>query len=68
MGDDIIIRLRGGKEDYSTDPWLHLECFIMWCGPEMMEISTFPGDMLNILLLNWIYMNQFQKKWWNNQT
>ena len=42
MGDDIIIRPRNGREDYSTDPWLHLEHLIMWFGPEMMEISTFP--------------------------
>ena len=52
MGDDIIIRLRGGREGYSTDPWLHLEHLIMWFGPEMVEIYTFPGDMLNILLSN----------------
>ena len=63
MGDDIIIRLRGGGGSYSTDPWLHLERLIMWFGPEMTEISTFPGDMLNILLSGWIYMNKFQKKY-----
>ena len=61
MGDDIIFTLRGGGEDYSTDPWLHLERLIMWCGPEMTEISTFMGDMLNILLLSWIYMTKFQR-------
>ena len=61
MGDDIIIRLRGGGEGYSTNPWLYLEPLIMWLGPEMMEISTFPGDMLSILLSSWIYMNKFQK-------
>ena len=63
MGDDIIIRLRGGGGSYSTDHWLHLERLIMWFGPEMTEISTFPGDMLNILLSGWIYMNKFQKKY-----
>ena len=63
MCDDIIIRLRGGGEGYSTDPWLHLEHLIMWFSPEMTEIFTFPGDMLNILLSSWIYMNKFQKKY-----
>ena len=61
MGDDIIIGLRGGGEGFSTDPWLHLVHLIMWFGQEKTEISTFPGDMLNILLLSWIYMNKFQK-------
>ena len=50
MGDDIIITLRGGGGGYSTDPWLHLERLLMRFGPEMTEIFTFPGDMLNILL------------------
>ena len=67
MDDDIIIRLRGGREGYSIDCWLHLEHLIMWFGPEITEISIFPGDMLNILLLSWIYMNKFQKKWKNNK-
>ena len=61
MGDDIMIRLRGGGGGYSTDPWLHLEHLIMWFGPEMTEISTFLSDMLNILLSSWIYINKFQK-------
>ena len=61
MGDDIIIRLRGYKGDYSTNPWLHLEHLIIWFGPEMTKTYTFPGNMLNILLLSWIYMNKFQE-------
>ena len=64
MGNDIIFTLRSGGDDYSTDPRLHLERLIMLFGQEMTEISTFPGNMLNILLLSWIYMNKFQK---NNQ-
>ena len=52
MGNDIIFTLRGGGDDYSTDPRLHLERLIMLFGQEMTEISTFPGNMLNILLLS----------------
>ena len=35
----------------------------MWFGTEMTEISTFPGDMLNILLSSSIYINKLQKKY-----
>ena len=61
MGDDIIIRLSDGGGGYGTDPCLHLERLIMWFSWGMTEISTFPGDMLNILLSSWIHMNKFQK-------